>query len=128
MGNRTIIKIIGITEVLIGLSSFFAAIIFSFMFISKRPLNVFFFVIIASVISYSIGLGLLDYKNWARLLLVFFSGYIIVTKILMFLNLLYFKGEIITFIPIELKNTISIIYHAFVKIYLTRPFVKKYFH
>lgn len=112
--------LIGVTTV-IGLSAALA------MGQQHKPVNLFVFVVATSWISFGIGLGLLLYKEWARMVLVFFSGCIIVIKILIFAGLMHFNGEIITFIPTDWKNLISIAYHLFIVVYFTRMQVKKEF-
>jgi len=92
-----------------------------------KPFNVFVFVLLTAWMSFGIGLGLLFYKEWARLVLVFFSGCIIVLKILIFAGLIRFNGEIMTILPTDVKNLISIAYHLFLIIYFTRISVKKEF-
>ena len=126
-GKKTTIRLIAFVELLIGLSTLFGLITYSLLLISKKPLNVFIFVLLSSVISIIIGLGLLNYREWSRIFLVFFSGYVILTKILVLANVLYFKGEIITFFPGDLKNYISIIYHCFITLFFTQQTVKDQF-
>jgi len=92
-----------------------------------KPFNVFVFVLVTAWMSFGIGLGLLLYKEWARMTIAFFSGCIIVIKILIFAGIMHFNGEIITFIPTDVKNMISIMYHLFLIVYLTRISVKKEF-
>ena len=120
MKKNIAIKIIAFIEIIIGISTILGLL----LFISRKPLNVFIFVLISAIISIGIGWGLLTFGNWARILLIFFSGYIILTKILMFMGLLYFNGEIISFISISLKNLISILYHAIVMIILNQKTIK----
>ena len=115
-----LIKIIGLTELLVGLITFIFVIIFNIFSIVQKPPGVFVFVIISAVISASIGVGILNYRNWARILLVFFSGYVIALKFLLYLGVIRFTGEIIAFLPSYLKNIISVLYHIFLIICFTR--------
>jgi len=128
MKYRIIIKAVGCIELIIGSITFLNLITYSSLSITKKPMNVFIFVIISNAISVLLGLGILNYRNWARKFLIFFSGYIIITKILIFSNLLYFTGEIVTFIPNSLKDSISILYHSFLILFFIQTVVKKYFN
>ena len=127
MSKKIIVRLIAFVELLIGLSTLFGLIKYSLLLVSKKPINVFVFVLLSSAISTVIGLGLINYREWARNLLVFFSGYVILTKILILSGLLRFSGEIITVIPATLKNCISILYHSFVIIFFNQRVIKKYF-
>jgi len=112
MKNRSIITAIASIEILIGLvtiSGLSASAIFSF---SKKSPAVFIYVIGSAVISASLGIGLLSFKDMFRKLLIFFSGYVILIKIMVFLGILEFTGELVTVISGPAKNAISIIYHA----------------
>jgi len=122
-----IIKIVAFIELSIGEATIFGTTVSTLLLLAKKSPNVFIFVILSATASAVIGIGLYHYKEWARMLLVFFSGYIIVTKMLVFANLLHFNGEIITFISTGLKNYISIAYHAFVMLFFTRQATKKCF-
>jgi hypothetical protein len=124
---RRAVNIIAVTELLIGLSTISSLITSSLLDACKKPLNVFLFVLVASMTSIAIGMGLFKRWRWAWLLLVFFSGYIVLTKVLLLFGLLIFNGEIITFIPSDIKNYISIFYHAFVVVYFTRKNVRRQF-
>ena len=127
MHQKTVIKIIGLAELLIAfiaLVSFAVCFLFSTL---RKPPNVFAFVVISNAISILLGVGMLCYREWARVALIFFSGYIIITKLLIFSQLLHFSGEILVFMPEELKNVISIVYHSFLILALRNPAVKTYF-
>ena len=124
MAAKRIIKIIAFIELLIGLSTVFGLTTYTVLSLSTKPLNVFIFVLLCAVISSMIGAGLFDRREWARVLLVFFSGYVIITKAMVFAGLLQFNGEIMTFIPAGLKNCASVLYHGFVLIFFTRKSVK----
>ena len=127
MSNERIVKIIGYIELLIGLITAASLIVFSSLSISEKPLNVFIFVITSSIVSILLGLGLLDYQEWARQLIIFFSGYVIITKILILFELLYFSGEIITVVPAELKNCLSLLYHSWVILFFNQKQLNKIF-
>lgn len=127
LSKKTTIRSVAFAELLIGLFTLFGLITYSLLSISKKPLNVFIFVLFSSAISTIIGLGLLNYREWSRNLLVFFSGYVFLTKILIVAGLLRFNGEIITFIPTGLKNCISILYHGCIIVFFNHKTVKAYF-
>jgi hypothetical protein len=118
---------ISCVEMLIGASTVTGLLASAAMAAQKKPANVFLFVLVSAAASFIIGAGLFRRKEWARMPLVFFSGYIILTKMLVFTGLMKFSGEIITFIPADLKNLISILYHFFVVVYFTRMSIKKEF-
>ena len=127
MKHKIIIKIIAIIELLIGSTTFLSLLTYSLFSVSQKPFNIFIFVLISSLISILVGLGLINHKDWTRKVLIFFSGYIVLTKILIFLNLLQFTGEIIIFIPTGIKNSISILYHSMIIIFFNQKTVKKIF-
>lgn len=127
MNIRGIIRKVAYIELFIGVVTLSGLAASLFLSLPVKPLNVFLFVLISAVISTAIGVGILTHRRWARTLLVFFSGYIIITKVLIFANLLHFSGEIITFVSSDIKNTISLCYHGFVLIFFTRLDVKTYF-
>lgn len=121
------IKIIGYIEVFIGLITINFVVFFDLLEIIKKPLGVFIFVMISSVISATIGFGILKYRKWARILLVFFSGYVILLKILLSLGVVHFTGEIITSFPAGLKDSISSFYHLFLIFFFCNVKVTKRF-
>jgi hypothetical protein len=125
--HKAAIKVIAFLELIIGLTTLISLTALYLLSISTKPLNVFIFVLVSSIISIIIGLGLLAHKNWAREVLLFFSMYIVFTKILIFSNLLQFKGEIITFIPGLTKNIVSFLYHSFILLFFNQGKVKQIF-
>lgn len=127
LSAKKIITAIAYIEMLIGSATITGLMASAAIAAQNKPANVFIFVLVSAVISFIIGSGLLRFKEWARLFLVFFSGYIIVTKVLLFAGLLRFNGEIITMIPADFKNLISVAYHGFAIVYFTRIAVKKEF-
>ena len=127
MKYKIIIKAVAVIEFLIGSSTLLGLISYSLLSILRKPLSVFIFVLISSAISISIGLGLFNHKEWARKTLIFFAGYIILTKLMTFSNLLQFTGEIITFIPAGFKNSISILYHSLIVLFFNQAAVKENF-
>lgn len=128
MSLKGVIRIIAVTELLIGASTFLGVTGTYLFHLSKKSPAVFIFILLSAMVSGAIGLGLLAYKKWAMSSLIFFSGYIIITKVLIFAGLMHFNGEIITFIPTELKNYISVAYHICIALFLTRHKVREQFN
>lgn len=124
---KKMLKAIAAVEVMIGLITIIGLVTYAFMSISTKPMNVFVFVLVTAAISAALGMGLFNYRPWARTLLVFFSGYIVLMKIMIFFGLLRFNGEIVTSIPAGIKNAVSVFYHCFIISFLTRRDVKKLF-
>ncbi|MDD5438735.1 MAG: hypothetical protein PHS37_00940 [Candidatus Omnitrophica bacterium] len=119
MVRRGIIRLISVIEMSIGGMTIFGLFTAPLMFSISKPSNVFLFVMITALASLALGIGLFGYRAWARTLLIFFSGYIVLTKVLVLLNLLYFTCEFITAIPEGVKNIISISYHTFLVLFLS---------
>jgi hypothetical protein len=119
--KKAIVKIIAIIETGIGLATLAGATAVQFWGIfglAPKPLNVYIIVLIAAASALILGLGLLLGKEWARILLMFFAGYILLTKLLIYLGLMSFTGAVITAIPAGVKDGISVIYHAFLVTFL----------
>jgi len=127
MKPRTIINLIGSIEVAIAMATMFGLFYSLLLARSTKPANVFVFVLASASVSLCLGMSLFFLKGWARYLLVFFSGYVILTKVLVFMNILQLEGEMITSISNPAKNTISILYHLVVIIALLHPSVKRLF-
>ena len=118
---------IGFVELVIGAVTFCFVILFDIFSVAEKPAGIFAFVIISAAISAMLGYGILHYKKWARIMLIFFSGYVISLKILLFLGAVQFIGEIIKIPPPYMKDTISLVYHAAVIIFLlNRKVIKKF--
>ena len=127
MKNNLIVAIIAGVELLIGLMTLTSLVVSFIGDFEQKPLNVFIFVFITSLISIMIGLGLFVYHPIARRVLIYFSIYIVLIKIMIFFHLLEFKGEIITFLPQGIKDTISFMYHGLIIILLNNKSVRKAF-
>ena len=65
--------------------------------------------------------------SFVSILLLFFAVYIVLTKVFIFMNLLQFSGEIITFVPVSFKNFISILYHSLIILLLNYHSIKENF-
>jgi len=121
--DRILIRLAGLIELTIGLVSIVFVTFFDIFGIVEKPSAVFIFVIMSAFASTAIGFGILSYKNWARVLLVFFSGYVIILKVLMYLGVMQFSGEILSVLPRFVKDPISILYHMSLMIFLTNSSV-----
>ena len=124
---RLTVSLIGFVEIIIGCATISGLIISTLFALSEKPVNVFVFVLISALISSLLGIGLLKRKNLARRLLIFFSGWVVLTKILVFIEILQFQGELITAVSDPVKNTSSIIYHLAVMLLLNHVTFKKEF-
>lgn len=112
-------EVVGLIELLIGLSTILFVTIFDMFSLASKPPGVFVFVILSGTLSAVIGFGILRHKNWSRILLIFFSGYVIVLKILIYMNVIRFTGDIIRVPPPYIKDTISLLYHIAVILLFT---------
>jgi hypothetical protein len=115
----------GLTEITIGTFTLIATAISFFYHISTKPLNILIFVIASSIISISLGLGIILRYHYARKLLMFFAGWIILSKFLVSTNIISISGALETTLPLSLKNIISILYHLVIILYFHHPSVKK---
>jgi hypothetical protein len=115
----TLLELIGCIELFIGLFTLLFVILFDIFSIIEKPQGVFIFVLLSASISAFIGYGILTLKKWARIFIIFFSGYVIILKILLYLGVVKFTGEIIKTPPSHIKDLISLLYHIFVIIFFT---------
>lgn len=126
--NYRFVLFLGCIEILIGLVTLFFnffALIFGTN--TKSP-SVLFFVTIAAVSSFSIGVGILKFYKIAYQSLLYFSSVIILTKILILLGVIHLDGALETTVPSPVKTFVSIFYHGFVIYYLLKPDIKNIFH
>lgn len=114
----------GWTEIAIGTITLTAVFESLLRHVSTKPLNVLIFVIISGLISTSLGIGILLRIRYARKLLMFFAGWIILSKILIFGKIIMLNGSLETTVSPDLKNIVSIIYHFIVILYLHHPSIK----
>lgn len=115
--TEILIKAIGYIEVAIGICSFLGVMTVQFTSLygfSQKPTNVFVFVVLSAGVSLLLGVGTLLRNKKACNLLIFFSGYVILTKLLKYAGLLKFNGDLITIFPSWAKDTMSFLYHIFV--------------
>lgn len=124
---KLLIKGIAFTEFSIGFLTL-AGMVFQLSVHEPQKLpGVLAFVFTTSVISLVIGWGLFQNKEWARKWLVYFSGYVAIEKILIFLGVISLNGKLLRNLAGIPPDIFSFIYHAFLVFILTRPSVKAYF-
>jgi hypothetical protein len=117
----------GIIEICIGLITLIAVIASLISGTSTKPLEVLIFVLATSVISLSLGIGILRYNLHSYHIMLFFATIIILSKILIFAKIISLSGALETRIPSSTKNAISIIYHSLLIWYFLRPSVRRHF-
>jgi len=86
-----------------------------------KPDNVYLFVVASSSCAIILGFCLLLRKDWARLLLIFFSGYIILTKLLAYSGLLVLRTPLLNFMEPWVIGVLSISYHTALILFLALP-------
>ncbi|MBM3249963.1 MAG: hypothetical protein FJZ09_03845 [Candidatus Omnitrophica bacterium] len=121
------VVLFGATEVLIGALTLIAVTISLISGKSAKPAEVLIFVLTTSMTSLGLGIGILRQSLHSYHLLLFFSTIVIFSKILIFGRIISLSGALETAIPSGAKNLISILYHALLIFYFTRPKVKEYF-
>lgn len=119
---------LGIIEVLIGLVTLFFNLFTLIFGTNTKTPSILFFVTIAAVSSFSIGVGILKFYKIAYQALLYFSSVIILTKILILLKVIQLDGALETTVPSPVKTFVSIFYHGFVIYYLLKPEIKAQFH
>lgn len=117
----------GFTEIAIGMATLEAIITTLITHTSTKPQNVLTFVAISSLISTSLGIGVLLRSHYFRKLIMFFSGWIILSKVLIFGGIITLNGALETAIAPLFKNIISIIYHLAIMLYFHQPQIKREF-
>lgn len=113
--RKIVFFVFGWVEVLIGVTTLVGSFAAQMGFISGhfgKPYNVYVFVVVTATISFVLGVGLLSRSEWARKLLMFFSGYIMLTKALISAGLMSFSGVILTVIHPWTRDVVSGLYHA----------------
>jgi hypothetical protein len=127
MRPHNILRAIGWIEISIGGITLLATTISLILATNTKTLNVLAFVIITTGISTSIGIGILRFKKTAYGLLIYFSSIIILSKLLIFADIITLNGNLETFLPSYFKSGISILYHGFVILYLRQKNIKALF-
>lgn len=120
--------LIGIIEILTGGMTLVATLTAVILSASTKPPNVLCFVIATSFISTSLGIGILRLNRTAYKLLIYFSSVILLSKLLIFMNIIHLNGALETSISPVIKNLISILYHGSIIVYLKRNHIKDLFH
>jgi hypothetical protein len=128
MRHYRIVLFIGIIEICIGSGALIGNIVTLALSHNSKSLTVLCFVLIAGIISTLLGVGLLKFRKEAYLILLYFSSVIILSKILIFMNVIHLNGALETAIPGPIKNVTSVIYHGLVIAYLSKPSIRKIFH
>ncbi len=122
------ILIIGVIEILIGSITLLTTILSLLFSINKKSPSVLFFVIVAGILSLSIGLGVLSFRRLAYQLLLYFSSVVVLSKILLLMGVIQLNGSLFTPQTAGLRNTLSVIYHVFIIFILLKKDVKELFH
>lgn len=122
-----IIRFIGLIECLIGIVTLGTIVVQPFMFDSSKTPAVLVFVGGTALISFAIGLGLLRRNERSRAYLVYFSGYILIEKFLIFAGVLTLRGKILETVAGLPTDWISFAYHASALVILTRPEARRAF-
>lgn len=128
MKHFRVVLIIGIVEILIGGATLLGVMASLAAGTNAKPPNVLFFVTTAAGISTLLGIGILRFKRLAYRLLLYFASVVLLSKLLIFLNVIHLNGALETAVPAVLKNTISIVYHGGVIYYLKQRRIRKIFH
>lgn len=121
------IPFFGFTEIAIGVTALTATVYSAATKTSQKPANILIFVIMSGIISTGLGTGLLLRWHYARKLLIFFAGWVILSKILIFSDIISLCCDLETTFSPALKNMVSILYHALLIFCLHQPSVKKEF-
>jgi len=119
--KKTLFYLIGIIEVFIGLislvSHFLSQIAVVTLF-NPKPLNIYIFVVVTASVSIILGIGMLNLRSWAISLLIFFSGYIVLTKIFIYAGLMIFYPNEMILLPRWVVDLTSVTYHLSILIFL----------
>ena len=121
------IFLIGLTEIVIGTITLASLVKPLFSGFLPKPLNVFLFVLVSSLISVTLGIGMLLRWHYARKLLLFFAGWVLLSKILVYSGIIVLCCALETTIAPDVKNAASIVYHLCVILYLHQATLKKEF-
>ncbi len=117
----------GLTEIGLGGATLIATAMSLLLGLCAKPLNILVFVAVSGLISLSLGIGVLLRNEYARKLLLFFAGWVILSKVLIFAKIMILSCELETTILSHLKNIASIIYHLLVILYFHNQLIKKEF-
>jgi len=118
---------IGLIEILIGGLTLLTMAFSLLLSLNTKAPNVLTFVLMTAILSLLLGIGILIHNEIAYKLLIYFSSVIILSKILIFADLLRLNGAFENFVPSPVKNVTSIAYHSFLIFYLTKSDIKNIF-
>jgi len=113
--RKIVFFVFGWIEVLIGMTTLVGSFVAQMGLIPGhfgKPYNIYVFVVATAAVSFALGVGLLSHREWARKLLMFFAGYIILTKALISAGLMSFSGVILTVVHPWTRDMVSALYHA----------------
>jgi hypothetical protein len=127
MKSQKGIIVFGIIEICIGMFMFCDTFLYMLAGKPSRPPEVVVFILTTSFISACLGIGVLRYHIHSYHMLLFFSSVIILSKVLIFGNIISLNNALETQLPFTLRNFISIIYHGILIVYFIDPAVKKRF-
>ena len=127
MRHPKTILIIGLTEILIGSTTLIATFIALGLSANQKPQNILLFVIATSITSTLLGIGILQFKKTAYDLLIFFASVVVLSKILLFMDIIHLNGALETSLPSPLKDGISLVYHSLLIFYLNESKIKQLF-
>ncbi|MDD4957019.1 MAG: hypothetical protein PHH49_04690 [Candidatus Omnitrophica bacterium] len=122
MFKDKISRMIGMIEIFIGTVTFLVCTAVQFFKISNmtaKPTGVFVFVAISAIIALVLGGGILCERKWAKKYLMYFSGYVIMLKVMAYMGVISMKGPIFVVFPLWIKDIISIVYHLAVIYFLS---------
>lgn len=125
--ERVGFTVFGCIEIIIGLVTIASLLVAKVFFDAAKPLPVFLFVFSSAAVSSVLGIGILRYRLLARNLLMFFAGYIVLTKILIFCGLIILPPPFETLIPPSVKNIISLFYHVAIIAFFGSEKMRSYF-
>ncbi len=124
---RVWIRGLGFVECVIGFGTIFAVIYSHLMGASEKSVGVVVFVLMAAVVSSGIGVGLLLFREAARQWTIYFSGYIVLEKLMIFLGMLSLNGKVIPDVLGVPVDWVSLVYHLFLLFFLSRRPVRIFF-
>ena len=128
MKHFRIVLLIGLTEILIGGITLCVTLWAMILSLNTKSFNVLIFVTGTATVSTFIGIGILKFKKAAYQLLLYFSSVVLLSKILIFMDIIHLNGAMETSIPPFIKDGTSVLYHAFVIYYLQKEDIRKIFH
>ncbi|NQU74158.1 MAG: hypothetical protein HQ547_05565 [Candidatus Omnitrophica bacterium] len=121
------IALFGYTEVIIGIATLLSLVAAKIIWGATKPIGVSVFVSSTALVSFTLGVGILKYKMLARKLLIFFAGYIVLTKIFIFSGLVTLSPPFEVLIPSSVKDIISLIYHLLIVFFFNNEKIRRLF-